>query len=156
MLWGVRNQSTAQTNSSRKSDPYSVAFVDSALQFFKRAASEKVASFEVKNFTNLSPSLPGLGDAVSITVLKIFDREELAKPENTNAYLTIVRTAFSDRNQVLEKSDSVPKITLFVLSYLEEKKVREPEIEKRISYLKQCIGGFSCSPQGEYAFFKKP
>jgi hypothetical protein len=93
---------------------------------------------------------------VSIAVLKIYRRSELVKPENAHAYLTAVRNAFSDRKSILEKSDSDPKVTLFVLDYLREQEVSEPSIEKRIGYMTGCVKDFSCSSQGEYNFLKNP
>ena len=88
-------------------DESSVAFVTSALEYMIRGG----LSIEAKKFW----SLDGLGDAVSITALKIYDKNDLAKPENASAYLTVVRNAFSNSSQVLNKSDRNPKITYFVL-----------------------------------------
>jgi hypothetical protein len=132
------------------SDPYSVSFVNSALQFIQKGGS----SVEGKKYTHLSPSLPQLGDGVSVAVLKIHDRNELIKPENANAYLTAVRLAFSDRNRVSDKSDREPRVTLLVLDYLEEKEVSEPGLEKRIAYMKGCVRDFTCSSTAEGDYFK--
>lgn len=143
-------------NPSTESDHYFVAFVRDALDFYKNPEHVPQSSMEARKYTNGSPSLLQLGDGVSIAVLKIYDRSELVKPENAHAYLTAVRNAFSDRKSVLEKSDSDPKVALFVLDYLREQEVSEPGIEKRISYMTGCAKDFSCSSQGEYNFFKNP
>jgi hypothetical protein len=124
--------------------------VSSALEFIKRGGS----SIEAKKYTNGSPSLLQLGDGVSVAVLKIYDPNELIETKNAHAYLNAVRSAFSNRASVLEKSNLDPKVTLFVLSYLEEKKVSEPGIQKRITYMKGCLKEFTCSSQGEHGFFK--
>lgn len=96
--------------------------------------------------------LAQLGDAASIATLKIYDRDDLVKPENAANYLIVVRNAFSDKSHVLNKSDLEPKVTLFILSYLEEKETTEPLLEKRIAYLKRCVTDFSCSSQAESDF----
>lgn len=63
-----------------------------------------------------------LGDRVSIAILKIYTGDELLQPDNAQAYLTLARNAFSMRASVVEKSDLDPKVTLFVLEYLKEKR----------------------------------
>jgi hypothetical protein len=135
------------------SDPYSVSVVDSALQFIKNPERRPQGSPEAKRY--IYPLLE-LGDRVSVAVLKIYDRNQLIEPENAEAYLTTVRNAFSDRRAVLNKSDLDPKVTLFVLEYLQEKETAIPGIEKRIDYMKLCVKDFACSSQGEYNFFHEP
>jgi hypothetical protein len=153
---GIFQERFADTNSAPKSDHYFVAFVREALDFYRNPQRVPQSSMEARKYTNGSPSLLQLGDGVSIAVLKIYDRSELVKPENAHAYLTAVRNTFSGRNNVLEKSDLDPKVTLFVLDYLREQEVSEPDIEKRISYMAGCVRDFSCSSQGEFNFFKNP
>lgn len=92
----------------------------------------------------------GLGDAASIAILKTYSKDELIKPENASNYFIVVLNAFSDKNHVLNKADLDPKVTLFVLSYLEEKETAEPSIEKQITYLKRCVVDFSCSTRAAY------
>lgn len=152
----IFQQRLADTNSSTESDHYFVGFVREALDFYKNPEHVPQSSMEARKYTNGSPSLLQLGDGVSIAVLKIYDRSELAKPQNAHAYLTAVRNAFSGRNGVLEKSDLDPKVTLFVLDYLREQEVSEPDIEKRISYMTGCVKNFTCSSRDEYNFFGKP
>ncbi len=150
----------ARTPDSRpptRTDTYSIAFVNSAFQYFKDSAKNGMRlSTDVDRFINShnSPSLYELGDAVSIAVLKIYDLDELTRPENTREYLTLVRISFSERSRVLEKSDQIPRVTSVVLDYLEQKEVSEPLLEKRIAYVKACVKDFTCSSQGEADFFK--
>jgi hypothetical protein len=153
---GIFQERFADANSTPESDHYFVAFVREALDFYKNPEHVPQSSMEARKYTNGSPSLLQLGDGVSIAVLKIYDRSELVKPENAHAYLTAVRNAFSGRSSVLEKANLDPKVTLFVLDYLREQEVSEPDIEKRISYMTGCVKDFSCSSQGEYNFFKNP
>jgi len=139
---------TAQTTplkSGRLDDDYAVPYVTWAFDLLHR---RNVGSFELKGLWRFSQ----LGDAASIATLKIYNKDELITPDNAAVYLIFVREAFSDKSQVLNKPDLDPKITLFILSYLEEKEAAEPQLEKRITYLKRCVTDFSCSLQSEYNF----
>ena len=126
-------------------DAYSTAFVKSAVQFMKTGGS----TIEAKQYWNLMR----LGDAVSIAVLKNYDRDELAQRPNASAYLTVVRNSFMDRSKVHDSSDREPKVTLFILGYLEEKYSGDKFILARIAYLRKCTADFSCSGLGERFFF---
>ena len=143
------------TGPSVHDDPYSTEFVDSAFHFFKRAAKDGSYGAEAKKFTHLSPSLPQLGDRVSIAALKIYLPTEIIEPDNATAYLTIIRTAFSDKSRVLETADKNPRVTLFVLEYLREKETSDAVLERRIEYLERCVPEFTCSPQSESSFFRE-
>jgi hypothetical protein len=134
------------------SDPYSLDFVRSALPYFKNGGF----GFDGKRIawgTINSPGLNQFGDRVSIALLKIYSREELSQPDNASHCLTAIRTAFENRGSVLEPSDREPRITLFLLDYLQEKEQSDATLEKRIEYIRGCIKEFSCSSQGEHAFF---
>ena len=133
----------------RFDDNYAVPYVTWVFNFMHRT---NVNSIEMKQLWRLAE----LGDGASIATLKIYDKDDLIKPENAANYLVVVRNAFSDKNHVLNKSDSGPKVTLFLLSYLEEKETTEPLIEKSITYLKRCVADFSCSSQAEYDFVHEP
>jgi hypothetical protein len=133
-------------------DPYSLDFVKSALPYFKHGGF----GFDGKRIawgTLDSPGLNQFGDRVSIALLKIYSREELSQPENANSCLSAIRTAFEDRKSVLEPSDREPRVTLFLLEYLQENEQSDVKLEKRIQYIRGCIKQFTCSSQGEYAFF---
>jgi hypothetical protein len=130
-------------------DRYSIAAVNSALRFLQRQGVGN--SIEAKGYMN---ALPLLGDRVSVAVLKIYTPDDLVRTENTEAYLTVVRNAFSSRTDILETLDTDPKITLFVLEYLKEKEISSPGIEKRIEYMERCVKDFSCSGQSEREFFQ--
>ena len=133
-------------------DPYSLDFVRSALQYFERGGF----GFEDKRIrwgTSDSPGLNQFGDRVSIALLRIYSREELSQPENANHCLNAIRTAFENQSSVLEPSDKEPRVTLFLLDYLQENEQSDVKLEKRIGYIRGCIKEFACSPQGEHAFF---
>lgn len=135
-------------------DAYYITFVRSAMQFFNTSVKSSEFSSEEKKFTHLSPSLPQLGDAVSVAALKIYELDELTRTDNANAYLTVVRIAFSDPSRILQKSDQDPRVTELVLRYLEKKEISDTTTEKRIIYIRQCIAGHTCSPQSEFHFFE--
>jgi hypothetical protein len=133
-------------------DPYSLDFVRSALQYYEHGGF----GFEDKRIrwgTLDSPGLTQFGDRVSIALLKIYSREELRQPENANHCLNAIRTAFENRSSVLELSDREPRVTLFLLDYLQENEQSDVKLDKRIEYMRGCIKEFVCSPQGENAFF---
>jgi hypothetical protein len=143
---------TPAVNPPAMDDRYSVSTVSSALQYLQQQNHADFSSFADKNY--LWPLLP-LGDRVSIAVLRIYTTDELVRPENAGAYLTVARNAFSMRSSVIEKSDADPRVTLFLLAYLKEKEISNLGIEKRIEYLEGCVKDFTCSSQGEYDFFHK-
>jgi hypothetical protein len=140
-LLGGSQEPTANCQPTR-TDPYSVDLVNSAFHFFRD--SKGGFEGEAKRFVYPTPSLPELGDDVSIAILKILKPAELIEPENAYAYLTLVTFAFSYSHRVLQEADREPKITLFLLDFLQEKEISDPRLEKRIELIKNCVRDFSC------------
>jgi hypothetical protein len=133
-------------------DPYSLDFVRSAIPYFKHGGF----GFEGKRIAWGTLEIPGLnefGDRVSIALLKIYSREELVQPENANACLSAIRTAFENRISVLDHSDRQPRVTVFLLDYLQENEHSNDKLAKRIKYIRGCVKEFTCSSQREGAFF---
>jgi hypothetical protein len=125
-------------------DPYHIAFVKSAFKSFKE--SEKLGamtSFQLKYFTNNFPSLTELGDSATVAVLKNYTLDELALPENTKPYVTIVSLSFSDRARVLDRTDRSPRVTSVILDYLQQR-VPEQRTKTIIEKLKKCTPTCSC------------
>ena len=151
MFISAEQQPIPRATPASAGDRYSVSQVSSAIQFLQ-GKSGVVSSFTIKE--HLWPLLP-LGDRVSIAILKIYTPDELIQSDNAEAYLTVVRNAFSMRTSVVDKSDLDPKVTLFVLDYLKQRMISDAGIQKRIEYLRGCVKDFSCSSQGEYNFFHK-
>jgi hypothetical protein len=150
-LISAEQQAIPRATPTSADDRYSVSQVRSAVQFLQ--GKNGVAwSGNIKEY--LWPLL-ALGDRVSIAILKIYTADELVQPDNAEAYLTVVRNAFSMRASVIEKSDIDPKVTLFVLEYLKQRTSSDAAIQRRIEYLLGCVKDFSCSSQGEYNFFHK-
>jgi hypothetical protein len=125
-------------------DPYHITFVRSAFESFKE--SEKLGaltSFQLKYFSNNSPSLTELGDSTSIAVLKLYTLDELVLPENVKPYVTIVSLSFSDRARVLDQTDRSPRVTSLILDYLQQR-VAEPRTKTIIETLKKCTTTCTC------------
>jgi hypothetical protein len=145
-------------------DLYSIGVVSRAMRLLN--GEEGINVFTKAEDIRYIRPLIALGDRVSIAVLKTYSVEEILQVKNADAYLTVVRNAFSSRSHlfsrpgeqscVVSEVDADPKVTLFVLTYLKYKMVSSPGIEKRIAYLGGCVKDFTCSSQGEYAFFHKP
>jgi hypothetical protein len=91
VLWSpTQVEAQALTPVARFDDNYAVPFVTWALNFLHRTT---VNSIEMKQLWFLAQ----LGDAASIATLKIYDKDDLIKPENAQAYLIVTRNAFSER-----------------------------------------------------------
>lgn len=73
-----------------------------------------------------------LGDRVSIALLKIYDADDLKDPQNIKKYLPIVRAAFVSPLIVRLAEDRKPKVTLFLLTYL-QKEVTDANLKAQIS-----------------------
>ena len=130
---------------------YGVAFVNSAFQYYKEASGHRGPLVIRTEFTqDRSTSLFQFGDAVSTAILKICPLAELIKPTSAGAYLTLVRISFMDKSKVLEESDQEPRVTSLVLDYLGQKESAEPELLKRIAYMKRCTKDFTCSTRGDF------
>jgi hypothetical protein len=119
-----------------------VDLVSSAFHFFR----DRKGGFEgeTKRFVNNTPSLPELGDGVSIAMLRILKPSELTQPQSAYAYLAVVSLAFSYRNRVCREADKDPKVTLFLLEFLQEKEISDPRLEQRIELIRKCVQDFTC------------
>jgi hypothetical protein len=73
-----------------------------------------------------------LGDRVSIALLKIYDTDGLKDPQNVRNYLPIVRAAFVAPRIVRLAEDRKPKVTMFLLTYL-EREITDTNLKAQIS-----------------------
>ena len=80
-----------------------------------------------------------LGDQVSIALLKIYDADGLKDPQDIRNYLPIVRAAFVAPRIVRLVEDRKPKVTMFLLKYLESE-VTDTKLKAQISSAIQYIG----------------
>jgi len=88
---------------------------------------------------NLDNAVATWGDGASISILKLLDAEELATPENTKAYLCLVRKAFYDSAKIWRKADRSPNVTVFLLDYLEQKHLKNVPLRKEIESVRRYI-----------------
>lgn len=90
------------------------------------------------------------GDGAAIALLKIYDAEGLQNPENVRNYLPIIRAAFDAPAIVSVPENKKPEVTLFLLSYLQER-IKDDVLKAGISeaavYIKEktLTGGDSSS-----------
>jgi hypothetical protein len=81
-----------------------------------------------------------LGDRASIALLKIFDAQDLSKPETVRRILPLIHDAFVAPQIISRAEDRKPKITLFMLTYLEHEvsasDLRQ-EISQTVDFVKQ-------------------
>src|SRR5205085_2315656 len=80
-----------------------------------------------------------LGDRVSIALLKIYDADGLKDPQDIRNYLPIVRAAFVAPRIVRLVEDRKPKVTMFLLKYL-EREVTDTNLKAQISDAIKYIG----------------
>jgi hypothetical protein len=59
------------------------------------------------------------GDAVSVALLKILDDRDLKEDRTVEAVLDLVRQAFSSPKLISLEEDKKPKVTMFLLKYLQ-------------------------------------
>ena len=112
------------------SDPYSVGNIMNALRICRNGTAA---------LPSIENGIAFLGDAASIGVLKLWDSQELAKPENTKSYLCLVRIAFHNSAMIGRKADKSPNVTAFLLDYLEEKNSNSAQVENEIASVRKYI-----------------
>lgn len=117
---------------TRSADLYGYGSVTSAFEECRRGGPY---------FSSFFNGIPLLGDQVSIAVVKQWDADELATPENARAYLQLVRIAFKHPDRILLNENRNANVTLLLLSYLQIKEVRDVELEKEIRSTKGYIAG---------------
>ena len=75
-----------------------------------------------------------LGDKVSVALLKILKEEELSDPKKIRQILPIIQKAFAGLQFVSVTEDRKPKVTLFLLTYLQTN-LKDPALKKEIAQL---------------------
>ncbi len=103
-------------------DVYSVEFIRNAVKNPNLALG---VSFTEKRINRL-------GDGISIALLKIYDANELENPQNIKNYLPLIEAAFVAPRIITIAEDKNPKITMFLLKFL-QKEVTDTEIRTKIS-----------------------
>lgn len=93
-------------------DPYSIDLVRANLRNVS-AGGEVGPSSVVKYFQRL-------GDGVSIALLKILDEKDLTDSKTVESFLPLIRHSFSYPLIISPRVNREPKVTLFLLRYLEK------------------------------------
>lgn len=125
----TREYSSSQT---RSTDLYGYGSVTSAFEECRRGGPY---------FSSFFNGIPLLGDQVSIAVVKQWDADELAAPENIRAYLYLVRIAFKYPDKILNRENRNANVTLLLLSYLRIKESRDVGLEKEIESTRTYVEG---------------
>jgi hypothetical protein len=92
-------------------------------------------------FSGIGLGVARRGDDASASLIRALDPKELATPENTKAYLCLVRLAFSKPDSIPEREERIPGVTMFLLEYLKEREsddeALKTEINSMEAYVKQ-------------------
>jgi hypothetical protein len=115
-------------------DPYNVDAVKLLVQYEQGSAEVKYGFIEKRNGQ--------LGDGVSIALLKAYTDQELLKPELVRAYLPVIKAAFASPGYVAHKVDLEPRVTLFLLHFLDNK-LTDPALLKQVKVLESDLSRIS-------------
>ena len=135
-----RTQSTDDLCTIEQADPYSLEVVGSGFQL-----TQFVHAYGFwKSVLFSSPTrkaLPQLGDGASVAILKIVSPKELAssKPQTIMGYLQVIYFAFSSPEIILREADRDPKVTLFLLDYLDERAPPNAAVQREIASVRQYV-----------------
>jgi len=134
-LLGPQQQQVHQGN-----DPYSLLNVRNAINNLSKGV---VFGGDMK-------TIPRLGDACSIAILKLVDRHDLADPKTAIVVLSMINNAFAHPDKISIHLDREPRVTMFLLDYLLET-IKDSEVQSKIrwtiQYVKQQTGDIS-APTG--------
>lgn len=108
-------------------EDYSLAAVKSALSLPPGAS-----------FSFTDKQIHRLGDRASIAVLKLLNEAELADPAKVRRVLAVVASAFSHPDLISVAGDRNPKVTRFLLSYL-ERETSAPDLRAEIRSVTESI-----------------
>lgn len=103
-------------------DAYSIRLIQKAVENPNFALG---VSFTEKHINRL-------GDGISVALLKIYDTDELKKPQNIENYLPLIEAAFVAPRIITITEDKKPKVTMFLLKFL-QKEVTDSGLKAKIS-----------------------
>jgi hypothetical protein len=108
--FGILALTASLAGQSDDATAYSINTVKFALQM--RSGGQRVI------FTPTQRALVRLGDGVSIALLKLLNDQDLTNPETVKSFLSIIRDAFDQPQNIAIDVDRQPRVTLFLLNYL--------------------------------------
>jgi hypothetical protein len=115
---------------SDEHDSYSISIVEAAI---KSASQGTSLSQPQKNLLRL-------GDATSIAIVKLLSEGDLSNPQIVESFLPVIRQSFSYPQLISVDVDKRPKVTLFLLKYLEQQNIPDAQtqrdIEETIKFVK--------------------
>lgn len=120
---------------AHEEDPYALKFVETNLRIASTMPGGPIPSV-VKDFQRL-------GDGVSIALLKILEQQDLTKPSTVESFLPLIRDAFSFPSIISVEANKKPKVTLFLLKYLEQNVSSQQarrDIQQTIKFVKDKTG----------------
>ncbi len=103
-------------------DTYSVRFIRDAV---KNPDFALGVSFTEKRINRL-------GDGISVALLKIYDTDELKNSQNIKNYLPLMEAAFVAPRIITIAEDKNPKVTMFLLKFLQSE-VTDEGLKAKIS-----------------------
>jgi len=143
-FFGNQNQGTnsnlpSSSDSLSSTDPYCYRCVVSPFEACKNSVG----------FPHLFDRIPLLGDQVSIAVAKHWDLDQLATPDNTRAYLCLVKMAFANPGKISRDENKNPNITLLLLGYLQTKQAHDVKLGNDIESVKAYIKASTADLPGD-------
>jgi hypothetical protein len=82
--------------------------------------------------SQIDKHVEGLGDRVSIAIIKSVDLGDIGKPQTVRRYLPIIHQAFSYPHLIRIPEDQNPKTTLFLLRSIQTN-IRDRELRRQIA-----------------------
>jgi hypothetical protein len=122
-----------QAGRQQVADPYSLIWVRNAMARLSVGV----------RFGGDTKTIPRLGDACSIALLKILDQRDLTDAKKINVTLVLIHEAFRYPESIQKQEDKQPKVTLFLLNYLLEKMQdhdTQRSIQETINFVNQQTG----------------
>jgi hypothetical protein len=145
LIWasiqGGQQQTRADLCSIAQTDPYSLGVVRSAFDLTQWGPHAFAFWNSVLFPTHSQKAITQLGDGVSVAILKIVDLKELSKskPETIKGYLQVIHLAFYSPQMILQEADREPKVTLFLLDYLDEKAPPLADVQQEIASVRKYV-----------------
>ncbi len=104
-------------------DPYQIRVVEFELKMRAPGGPQVISSFSQKRII-------GLGDAVSIAIIKLLPSDRLDDPNLVRTILPLLRDAFSNPDLISRQEDREPRVSLMLLRYLEDRKPGEALVQQ--------------------------
>ncbi|MGB2628730.1 MAG: hypothetical protein WAK20_18240 [Candidatus Acidiferrum sp.] len=108
----------ALDHDSARAEPYPIDIIRFELKM-RSGGEGAIHGFSAKQ-------LHRLGDAASIGIIKLLDKQNLVDPDTVRSFLPIIKAAFTHLDLIPREMDRHPSITALLLDYLRH---NVPDIE---------------------------